>query len=58
MNGFVGSSSELIVHCTDDYHIIYAVALVAVALTIAGDTQGFGRQWARLTQVRDNAWLR
>jgi thiosulfate dehydrogenase (quinone) large subunit len=41
-----------------DYHIIYAVALIAVALTHAGDTWGLGRQWAHLPQVRDNAWLR
>lgn len=41
-----------------DYHIVYAVALVTVAFTNAGDTWGFGRQWARLPQVRDKAWLR
>ncbi|MEV8438720.1 hypothetical protein AB0425_15200 [Actinosynnema sp. NPDC051121] len=41
-----------------DHHIVYAVALVTVALTHAGDTWGLGRRWAHLPQVRDNAWLR
>ncbi|MGM1062608.1 hypothetical protein, partial [Saccharothrix sp. Mg75] len=31
-----------------DYHIIYAVALIAVALTAAGATWGLGRWWATL----------
>ncbi|MFI6560197.1 hypothetical protein [Streptomyces sp. NPDC050534] len=41
-----------------DYHVIYAVALIAVAVTGAGATWGLGRQWARLPVVRDHAWLR
>ncbi|CAL9502795.1 hypothetical protein SUDANB95_03447 [Actinosynnema sp. ALI-1.44] len=41
-----------------DYHIVYALALIAVAWTSAGDTWGLGRRWAALPQVRDNAWLR
>ena len=28
-----------------DYHIIYALALIVVAVLAAGDTWGFGRQW-------------
>ncbi|WP_329537553.1 DoxX family protein (plasmid) [Streptomyces sp. NBC_01450] len=41
-----------------DYHLIYAVILVALALASAGDTLGFGRLWAKLPFVRDNGWLR
>ncbi|MFD4974590.1 hypothetical protein [Streptomyces sp. NPDC058424] len=41
-----------------DYHLIYAVALVAVAATGAGATWGLGRPWARLPIVRDHTWLR
>lgn len=41
-----------------DYHVIYAVALIAVAATGAGATWGLGRQWARLQIVRDHTWLR
>ncbi|WP_445529108.1 hypothetical protein [Streptomyces cyslabdanicus] len=41
-----------------DYHVIYAVALVAVAAAGAGATWGLGRLWARLPVVRDHAWLR
>jgi thiosulfate dehydrogenase [quinone] large subunit len=40
-----------------DYHIIYALALIAVAATFAGDTWGFGRQWRKLPIVRSQAWL-
>ncbi|MFE9311868.1 hypothetical protein ACFYM5_30110 [Streptomyces sp. NPDC006706] len=41
-----------------DYHLIYAVALVAVAAAGAGATWGLGRLWARLPIVRDHTWLR
>ncbi|MFF7901787.1 hypothetical protein ACFZCV_23730 [Streptomyces sp. NPDC007920] len=41
-----------------DYHVIYAVALIAVAAAGAGTTWGLGRLWARLPIVRDHAWLR
>jgi thiosulfate dehydrogenase (quinone) large subunit len=34
-----------------DYHVIYALALIAVAVTHAGDRWGFGRLWARLPFV-------
>jgi thiosulfate dehydrogenase (quinone) large subunit len=40
-----------------DYHIVYALALIALALTYAGHTWGFGRLWARLPFVRRNRWL-
>ncbi|MFJ8787835.1 hypothetical protein [Streptomyces sp. NPDC102462] len=41
-----------------DYHVIYAVALIAVAAAGAGTTWGLGRLWAKLPAVRDRAWLR
>jgi thiosulfate dehydrogenase [quinone] large subunit len=41
-----------------DYHLIYAVVLVALATVSAGTTWGLGRVWARLPLVRDHAWLR
>ncbi|MGW1024670.1 hypothetical protein ACWD4J_13345 [Streptomyces sp. NPDC002577] len=40
-----------------DYHVIYAVALIAVAAAGAGTTWGLGRLWARLPIVRDHTWL-
>jgi thiosulfate dehydrogenase (quinone) large subunit len=40
-----------------DYHIIYALALIALALTYAGHTWGLGRWWARLPFVQRNRWL-
>jgi thiosulfate dehydrogenase [quinone] large subunit len=41
-----------------DYHLVYAVVLVALAAASAGDTLGLGRRWAGLPFVRDHAWLR
>lgn len=41
-----------------DYHIIYAVVLIAIAVAGAGAAQGLGRWWATLPVVRDHAWLR
>ncbi|MGW6921102.1 hypothetical protein ACWGA9_07420 [Streptomyces sp. NPDC054950] len=41
-----------------DYHVIYAVALIVLAATAAGDTLGAGRLWARLPIVRHHGWLR
>jgi thiosulfate dehydrogenase (quinone) large subunit len=38
-----------------DYHVIYALALIAVAVTHAGDRWGLGRRWARLPIVRRHA---
>jgi thiosulfate dehydrogenase [quinone] large subunit len=40
-----------------DYHIIYALVLIALALTYAGHTWGLGRLWARLPFVQRNPWL-
>jgi len=48
-----GSNNPLV-----DYHIIYALALIAVAATLAGDTWGFGRQWRSMPVVRTQSWLR
>ncbi|PPK70944.1 hypothetical protein V5P93_002803 [Actinokineospora auranticolor] len=39
-----------------DYHVVYAAALVVLAVLAAGDTWGLGRRWARL--VGRNRWLR
>ncbi|WP_181803198.1 hypothetical protein [Streptomyces shenzhenensis] len=41
-----------------DYHLVYAVILIALAVTAAGDTLGLGRLWARLPVVRTHGWLR
>lgn len=47
-----GSTNPLI-----DYHIIYALALIVVALTFSGDTWGLGRWWKSLPIVQKNRWL-
>ncbi|MGZ5418558.1 MAG: hypothetical protein ACXWDI_15425 [Nocardioides sp.] len=41
-----------------DDHLIGAIVVVVLALTLAGDTWGFGRQWARTHLVRKNPALR
>ncbi|ULR55472.1 DoxX family membrane protein [Streptomyces deccanensis] len=41
-----------------EYHVVYAVALVVLAATAAGDTLGLGRAWAGLPLVRRSPWLR
>jgi len=40
-----------------DYHFIYGVAAVVVALAYAGHTWGLGRWWAGLPLVRKQRWL-
>jgi len=40
-----------------DYHLIYAIALIVLALTYAGHTWGLGRLWARLPLVQKNRWM-
>ena len=40
-----------------DYHFIYAVSAVVVALTYAGHTWGLGRWWASLPFVQKHRWL-
>ncbi|MCH0562267.1 MULTISPECIES: hypothetical protein [unclassified Streptomyces] len=41
-----------------DYHLVYAVVLIALAVAGAGATWGLGRLWARLPIVGRNRWLR
>ncbi|MDV9172396.1 hypothetical protein R6V09_20105, partial [Streptomyces sp. W16] len=41
-----------------DYHLIYAVVLVSVAVAGAGATWGLGKLWATLPVVRDHNWLK
>lgn len=38
-------------------HVIYALALIAVAVLAAGDTWGAGRAWKRLGIVQKAPWL-
>ncbi|PWI10245.1 hypothetical protein DIZ27_14050 [Streptomyces sp. NWU339] len=40
-----------------DYHLVYAVILVALAAAGAGATWGLGEVWARLPFVSRNRWL-
>jgi thiosulfate dehydrogenase [quinone] large subunit len=40
-----------------DYHIVYALALIAIAYLSAGDTIGLGRAWRRLPLVQKQRWL-
>jgi thiosulfate dehydrogenase [quinone] large subunit len=47
-----GSTNPLV-----DYHIIYALALIAIAATSAGDTLGFGSLWKRIPFVASHRWL-
>ena len=42
-----GSTNPLV-----DYHVVYALALIVVAVTYAGDRFGLGRAWARVPFVR------
>ncbi|MFJ9566293.1 hypothetical protein ACIRQQ_40455 [Streptomyces fuscichromogenes] len=41
-----------------DYHLVYAVVLIALAAFSAGDALGLGRLWANLPLVRRSRWLR
>ncbi|WP_258723847.1 DoxX family membrane protein [Cellulomonas sp. NS3] len=41
-----------------DQHLVYTLAAIALAATLAGDTWGLGRPWSRLALVRANPWLR
>ncbi|KUN74120.1 hypothetical protein AQJ46_00565 [Streptomyces canus] len=40
-----------------DYHLIYAIVLIALAVAGAGATWGLGKAWARLPWVSRNRWL-
>lgn len=48
-----GSTNPLL-----DYHVIYALALIAVAVTAAGTVWGLGKKWAALPLVQRNPWLK
>ncbi|WP_436791306.1 hypothetical protein [Yinghuangia sp. YIM S10712] len=41
-----------------DYHVIYALALIALAAVATGSRYGLGARWADLPIVRRNPWLR
>ncbi|MFL6123631.1 hypothetical protein [Actinophytocola sp.] len=41
-----------------DYHIIYGLVLITLALIAAGNTWGLGRTWANLDIVKKYPWLR
>jgi len=41
-----------------DYHLIYAVVIIALAVAGAGATWGLGKVWATLPIVRDHTWLK
>ena len=41
-----GSTNPLV-----DYHVVYALALIVIAVTYAGDRFGLGRRWAQLPFV-------
>ncbi|WP_369076768.1 DoxX family membrane protein [Paractinoplanes rishiriensis] len=47
-----GSTNPLV-----DYHIVYGLSAIVVALTYAGHTWGLGKWWARLPLVQKNRWL-
>lgn len=47
-----GSTNPLV-----DYHIIYALALIVIAVTMAGDTWGLGATWKKLPLVQRFRWL-
>ncbi|GIF01779.1 DoxX family membrane protein [Paractinoplanes rishiriensis] len=40
-----------------DYHLIYGLAGIVLALTYAGHTWGLGKWWAGLPIVQKNRWL-
>ncbi len=40
-----------------DYHIIYALSLVVIAATLAGNTWGIGKWWQSLPIVQSQKWL-
>jgi thiosulfate dehydrogenase (quinone) large subunit len=46
-----GSSNPLV-----DYHLIYAIGLIVLAATYAGNTWGFGKIWARIPFVNLHRW--
>ncbi|HET9142497.1 hypothetical protein [Actinophytocola sp.] len=47
-----GSTNPLI-----DYHVIYALAMISLALLYAGNRWGLGRRWSQMSIVQRNRWL-
>lgn len=41
-----------------EYHIVYALVLIALAATASGAVWGLARWWAELPFVKANTWLR
>jgi thiosulfate dehydrogenase (quinone) large subunit len=41
-----------------DYHVVYALVLIWLAVAAAGATWGFGKAWAKVGFVEKNPWLR
>ncbi|MDI2125437.1 DoxX family membrane protein [Yinghuangia seranimata] len=41
-----------------DYHVVYALALIALAAVASRSRYGLGARWAELPVVRRNPWLR
>jgi thiosulfate dehydrogenase [quinone] large subunit len=41
-----------------DYHILYALVLIGLAIIAAGNTWGLGKTWTNLNLVKKNPWLR
>ena len=41
-----------------DYHVLYALVMIGLAVVAAGNVWGFGKAWARLDLVARNPWLR
>jgi thiosulfate dehydrogenase [quinone] large subunit len=39
-----------------DYHVLYAIVLIVLAASYAGNTWGFGRIWARLPFINRHRW--
>lgn len=51
-SGLPSASSNPLV----DYHFLYAVVLVVLAVTYAGSTWGLGNIWSRLPYVHSHRW--
>jgi thiosulfate dehydrogenase [quinone] large subunit len=41
-----------------DYHVLYALVMIWLAVVAAGTTWGLGKAWAKLDLVEKNPWLR
>ncbi|MFF9807996.1 hypothetical protein ACF1G5_23220 [Streptomyces coeruleorubidus] len=54
---FSDGSASMSTNPFADYHLIYAIVLIALAVAGAGATWGLGKAWARLPFVSRNRWL-